>query len=209
MNAVAKFDGVDCPAGAASGNCVAGGMEDLGRSASSGELWTTPIDGVTGLNVDAVCCAGYPGCLGLGKDRTLATADGGLTWVNRLAAGSVAAGPAAETCVSADQCMGVGGGAIYTTFDGARSGWSIGAIPTAPGEMLKGIACPTAERCVVVDSDGIYRGDLSTSGGEIAWTWTASDADPSDPLNGIACSSASSCTAVGFNGQVLPPPTPS
>jgi photosystem II stability/assembly factor-like uncharacterized protein len=178
-------------------------MENIGRSTSGGDLWTLPISDVSGLGIDTVSCAGFPGCLALGKDKTLASADAGITWASRQPAGSIAAGPAAETCVSADQCMGVGGGAIYTTFDGARSGWSIGSIPTAPGEMLKGIACPTPNRCVVASSDGIYRGDLSTTGGEVVWSWTASDADPSDPINGIACASTSSCTAVGFNGQVF------
>jgi photosystem II stability/assembly factor-like uncharacterized protein len=208
VNAVDKFDAVACPAGAGSGTCVAGGKDAIGRSTAAGDLWTTPV-AASGLDVAAVSCAGFPTCVALSDTRTFASLDAGQTWRNRLPAGSVGHGPETGTCFDADRCVAIGHGAVFTTFDGAQTGWSIGSIPTAPGESLKSIACPTTETCVVATSEGIYRGSLSVAGGSVSWTWVASDADPSDPLNAIACSSPSSCTAVGFAGQVLTTSDPS
>jgi photosystem II stability/assembly factor-like uncharacterized protein len=202
VNAVGKFDALDCSGAAGGGTCVAGGKDALGRSSTGGNLWTTPV-AASGLDVAAVSCAGFPTCVALSDTRTFATLDAGLTWKNRLPAGSVGHGPEAGTCLNANRCVAVGHGSVFTTFDGAQTGWSIGSIPTDPGESLKSIACPTMATCVVATSEGIYRGRLSVAGGSVNWSWVASDADPSDPLNGIACSSPSSCTAVGFAGQVL------
>jgi hypothetical protein len=203
VNEVDKFDGVDCRAVDGSGICVAGGMDDIGRSTTAGDLWTTPLSGVTGLGIKGVSCAGLPECLALGKDRVLGTPDAGITWESRIAAGTVTAGPEAFSCFDADECVGVGGGAIFTTFDAATSGWFVGSIPTAPGEALKGVACPAPTLCVVASAAGIYRGELSVGGDAVRWRWTASDADPDDPLAAVACASTTSCTVVGDKGQVF------
>jgi photosystem II stability/assembly factor-like uncharacterized protein len=201
VNAIDKFDDVDCPPGSG-GACVAGGKDAIGISSTAGSLWTTPL-AASGLDVAAVSCAGFPTCLAISKAQTLATLDGGLTWRSRVPAGDIAHGPEAGMCFDANRCVAVGNGTVFTTFDGAQTGWNLGSIPTAPGEGLKGIACPTMTTCVVATTEAIYRGRLSTANGSVSWKWVASDADPSDPLNGIACSSPSSCTAVGFAGQVF------
>jgi photosystem II stability/assembly factor-like uncharacterized protein len=201
VNAVPKQDVVSCPAGAGSGRCVGGGMEFIGRSTTGGDLWTTPV-GVKSLSANGASCAGFPTCLVISKDRMLASTDGGRTWHDRRAAGSLSGGPETATCLDANRCVAAGNGNVFTTFDGARTGWHVGSIPTPPGEMFKSIACPTRTVCVLATTNSIYRGQLSTGGG-VSWQWLASDADPPEALSGIACSSPSSCTAVGAQGEVL------
>jgi photosystem II stability/assembly factor-like uncharacterized protein len=200
VNAVPKLAALDCPAGAGERTCVAGGMMDIARSTTSGNLWTTPLSGT--LSIAAVSCAGFPTCLALSSSHTFASTDAGTTWANRVPAGSLADGPEAGTCLDADYCVAVGHGFVFTTLDGAETGWAQGSLPLPPGEGVKAIACPTTTTCLVATTAAIYRGELAT-GGPVSWRWVASDADPSDPLNGIACSSPTSCTAVGFAGQVL------
>jgi hypothetical protein len=201
VNSVPKQDVVSCPSGAGSNRCVGAGMEFIGRSTTGGDLWTTPL-GIKSLSAKGASCAGFPTCFVISKDRTLASGDAGRTWRDRHAAGSITSGPDTATCLGADRCVAVGDENVFTTFDGARTGWHIGLIATSPGEKFVSMACPTKTMCVVASTTSIFRGRLSTGGG-VHWTWLASDADPPELLSGIACSSPSSCTAVGAEGEVL------
>lgn len=197
-NEVVKLDVVDCPTGAGNGTCMAGGGEDVATSSAAGDLWTTPLSGITTLDVKGVTCADHPTCLALGKGRTLITPDFGRAWGNRLPAGGISSGPEHFACVTSVQCHGVGGGAIYTTYDGAQTGWKLASVP-APKEALVGISCPAALRCVVATAHHVLRGSLDPSGGEARWSWTAADVESDEPLAAVSCS-ASSCTAVGTAG---------
>jgi photosystem II stability/assembly factor-like uncharacterized protein len=201
VNEVAKLNVVSCPSAAGSGNCLGGGMSDIGRSTTSGDLWTTPLS-FSGLGADVVSCAGFPTCLVFSKDKSLASTDGGLTWHYRQPGGSVSNGPEKGTCFDAMQCVAAGSGTIYTTFDGAQTGWHVGGIPTGPGESVGAISCPTTTTCVLATKDWLYRGDMTVTDGVVSWSWIAGDAEPSGPLRGVSCSSSSSCTAVGDEGQV-------
>jgi photosystem II stability/assembly factor-like uncharacterized protein len=201
VNQVAKLDVVSCASGAGTGTCVGGGMSDIGRTTTNGDLWTTPLS-LIALSAGAASCAGLPTCFVISKDRTLASTDGGATWQFRQPGGNLNAGPEKGTCFDAMQCVAVSDGTVYTTFDGARSGWNVGGIPAGPGEKAGGLACPTATTCVLTTLSYIWRGDMTIKDGIVTWTWVAGDADPSDPLTGVACSSPSSCTAVGDKGQV-------
>jgi hypothetical protein len=201
VNAVPKQDVVDCPGARGSGRCLGAGMEFIGRSTTGGDLWKTPL-GVTSLSAKGVSCAAFPTCFVISKDRTLASTNGGLMWNDRRPAGSITSGPDAATCLDAERCIAVGGENVFTTLDGARTGWHIGPIPPAPKEPFESIACPTRVLCVIDTPTTILVGRLSTGGG-VGWKWLGSDADPSAALGGLACSSPSSCTAVGLQGEVL------
>ncbi|HEY1591440.1 MAG TPA: hypothetical protein VGF81_06580 [Solirubrobacteraceae bacterium] len=201
VNQVSKLDVVTCLSGAGSGTCLGGGMSDIGRSTTSGDLWTTPLS-VTSLSAAGVSCAGFPTCFVISKDKTLVSMDRGVTWHFRQAAGSITAGPEKGTCFDAMKCVAVSGGNVYTTFDGAQTGWDVGGIATGAGEMVGGLSCPTSTTCLMATKSYIWRGDMTLTDGVVNWSWVAGDADPSDPLTGIGCSSTSSCTAVGQKGQV-------
>jgi photosystem II stability/assembly factor-like uncharacterized protein len=198
VNEVPKLDVATCPSGAGSGICLGGSMDTIGRSSTGGELWTTPL----GQGASLVSCAGFPTCLAISKDKSLASTDGGLTWTFRTPGGSIAAGPEKGTCLDAMQCVAVGGSSVYTTFDGARSGWRVGGVPTVKGEDMEGLSCPTATTCVLATKNWVYRGDMTITDGVVNWSWVASDVDPTKPLTGVSCSSPTFCTAVGDEGEL-------
>lgn len=208
-NEVAGYEAADCPGG----TCVAVGKKDIGVSASAGDLWKTTVVAVDGVDLGGVSCGdGFPACIALGKSRTLVTADGGQTWQNRLPAGAVTGGPEHFACMSVESCVGAGGGGMYTTLDGSRSGWWMGSVQPAAGEMMADLDCPTAVVCVLATKVGIYRGTRATPT-STAWSWTATDADPNEiivvkgkpaeGLSAVSCPTDGFCTAVGFGGQIF------
>jgi len=199
VNEVPKLDVVNCATGAGSGTCLAGSMTAIARSGTGGDLWTTPL----ALGASIFSCAGFPTCLAFSKEKSLVSTDGGLTWHFREPGGSVAAGPEVGTCFDAMRCVAVGAGTVYTTFDGAQTGWQVGGVPTVTGETVKAISCPTTTTCVLATKDWLYRGDMTIKDGVVSWSWVAGDAEPTAVgLSGVSCSSPSSCTAVGDGGKV-------
>ncbi len=76
--------------------------------------------------------------------------------------------------------------------------WSTQAID--PGGQITGLACTSAEACVVVDAAG--RLLVSTTPMAGASSWHLSVSDP-DGFNGVACETARVCVAVGDDGEVV------
>ncbi len=201
VNEVGKFDAIQCSA-ALSPTCVAGGEKDLGVSRSGGELWSLPLSGYAGLNIKSVNCTGPSRCLLLGKSLTLFTSNLN-SFAPRQPTTSDPKGTDALTCITAKLCVGINEGVVYTTLDGAVTGWTQNAFP----ERATSVACLAGRTapavCLATTRDFLVLGKMTRRAGQIDWHWVTTDADPSEGLEAVGCSAGGQCTAVGGGGEVL------
>ncbi len=201
VNEVAKFDAIQCSA-AFSPTCVAGGEKDVGVSHLGGELWSLPLAGYSGLNIRSVNCKGPSECLFLGKGMTLFTTDL-ASFVPRQPTTTDPKGTDALTCITDELCVGINEGVVYTTFDGAVTGWIQNAFP----DKATSVACVAGRTdpavCVATTREFIVLGTMTRQAGQIRWHWVTTDADPSEGLEAVGCSRGGQCTAVGGGGEVL------
>jgi hypothetical protein len=207
VNEVAKFDVAQCPGAAFGDACVAGGEHDIGLSTTGGKLWQEPLAGATGLNIKAVNCTGQADCLLLGKTQALSTDNiftaGPEDFEPRRPTTVDPAGTDAQTCITKELCVGIGEGVIYTTFDGARTGWGQAKFPTRATSVacLPGRTDPAV--CVATTREFVALGTMTRSGGKAKWDWRYTDADPGGKPEGVGCSPGGECTVVGTEGMVL------
>jgi photosystem II stability/assembly factor-like uncharacterized protein len=201
VNEVAKFDAIQC-GGVLSGSCVAGGEKDLGVSRAAGELWSLPFSGYSGLNIKSINCTGESTCLFLGKTLTLHTTDL-TTFAARHPTLVDPKGTDALTCITADICVGINEGVVYTTFDGAVTDWHQNAFPDKATSVacLRGRTDPAV--CVATTRDFLILGTMTDTDGQLRWAWRYTNADPSQALEAVGCSPGGECTAVGGGGEVL------
>ena len=206
VNYVPDMSAIDCQQSILAADCVSGGMSDIGTSATSGEFWHAPIEGVAALNVFSVSCAALPSCLALTGTSVYRSLDGGDRWFVGPAPWSVTAGaPTGGTCVGALFCVAVGGASVYTTLTGSLT-WSLSTVPGGP--MLGAVSCPTTTLCFAIDktNGAVYRGARTVGGlGQPEWSWRVTDLglDPSVAANAIACPTATTCEIVGTAGTTL------
>lgn len=201
VNEVGKFDAIQCPDGFGD-TCVAGGEKDLGVSRSEGRLWSLPLSGETGLNIKSVNCSGRSECLFLGKALTLFTTD--LTqFAERRPTITDPRGTDALTCITKELCVGINEGVVYTTLDGAVTGWSQNSFPDKATSVacLPGRTDPAV--CVATTREFLILGTMTQTDDQIRWNWRYTDADPSQGLEAVGCSPGGQCTAVGGGGEVL------
>jgi photosystem II stability/assembly factor-like uncharacterized protein len=200
-NEVAKFDAIQCPAGF-DDTCVAGGEKDVGVSNTDGRLWSLPLNGYAGLNLKSVNCSGRSECLLLGKTMTLFTTDL-TTFAERHATTTDPKGTDALTCVTKEICVGINEGVVYTTLDGAVSGWSQDGFP----DKATSVACVRGRTdpvtCVATTREFLLLGTMTQEDGRVRWNWRATDADPEEGLEAVGCSPGGKCTAAGGGGEIL------
>ena len=201
VNEVGKFDTIQCSA-AFSPTCVAGGKSTIGVSRAGGELWSLPLPDTLGLEVKSVNCTGRSECLFLGKTQTRFTTDL-MDFKFRHPTTTAPAGTDALTCITKDLCVGIGDGAVYTTLDGAATGWSLSSFSGKATSVacLPGRTDPAV--CLATTVDSIVLGTMTQTAGVISWEWNTTFADPSEELGAVACSPGGWCTAVGAGGDVL------
>jgi photosystem II stability/assembly factor-like uncharacterized protein len=201
INEVGKFDTIQCSDDWGE-TCVAGGEKDIGVSRSEGRLWSLPLSGETGLNVKSVNCTDRSECLFLGKTLTLFTTDL-RQFAERRPTLSDPRGTDALTCISKEVCVGINEGVVYTTLDGAVTGWDQTSFPDKATSVacLHGRTDPAV--CVATTRDFLLLGTMVQKGDEVRWSWRTTDADPSEGLEAVACSPGGQCTAVGGGGVIL------
>lgn len=208
VNEVGTTSTIDCDA---AGHCLAGGgFTPMGATASGGRYWSVVSD----IAAETIICSNWPSCLSLGQTSASLTTDGGLNWRSRIGAGANYSGPSGYDCVATDVCFGAGGSVIYTTTDGATSGWWSSRIPpaAAAGAKLAGISCPTPTRCLAGGDTGVYIGvpTITPAVGpttSVTWQWTisplvlntATATVPGQKVAAINCGGAT-CIAAGPGG---------
>jgi hypothetical protein len=144
--------------------------------------------------------------------QALAEAWSGSSWAMVSAADALAPDISVNdvSCSSSTACTAVGsyvgGTGARQVFieDLANGAWAVvpGAEPSATGNYLDGVSCPTATSCVAVGYYATAKTDQalveSLSGG--AWSASPSPDEGSgyNQLNGVSCPTAASCVAVGF-----------
>ncbi len=201
VNEVGKFGSIQCPA-TFSGTCVAGGTSDLGVSRSGGDLWSLPLSGNVGLDIKAVNCTGPAECLFLGKTQSLFTTDL-TTFTPRHPTSASPPGTSAFSCITKDVCVGIGDHVVYTTLDGAVTGWKHNSFP----DTATSVACLTGRThpavCVATTLDFVLLGKMTQTGGVVRWDWKTTNADPSQALDAIGCNPRGQCTAAGMGGVIL------
>jgi photosystem II stability/assembly factor-like uncharacterized protein len=208
VNEVAKFDVAQCPGAAFGETCVAGGEHDIGLSTTGGKLWQEPLADATGLNIKALNCTGNSDCLLLGKTQALFTDNiftaGPEDFEQRHPTTVDPAGTDAQTCITKELCVGISEGVVYTTFDGARTGWGQGKfLPTRATSVacLPGHTDPAV--CVATTREFVALGTMTRSGDKAHWHWDYTDADPQGKPEGVGCSPEGQCTVVGTEGMIL------
>ena len=161
---VTAIYGIACPSVL---RCIAVGVGALYTSTvlstdSGGASWSavTPA-GATGPSLSVVSCASLTFCIAKGEISSnqveeLRTANGGANWTSRVLPGSFL-GYRSLTCVTASECLAVGGGAgealpgdVNVTVNGGLT-WTRELIPASVGE-LTGISCPDSVHCWAVGS---------------------------------------------------------
>lgn len=202
LNEVAKFSAIDCPA-AFSGTCVAGGEESVGVSRTQGRLWSLPMPAAAALSVKAVNCSGESECLILGKNEALFTTnlEG---FAGRRPPILEAKGTDAQTCITRKICVGINGGNVYTTLDGALTDWTRNDFP---GGKPAALACVPGQlapaECLAVAGESLLLGTMTHDDDQVRWNWRFTDTEPSEKLAGVGCSPGGECVAVGPAGEIL------
>ena len=107
----------------------------------------------------------------------------------------------AISCPSVSLCIAAAGGSILTSTDptGGASAWM--KTPIDPGSDVMTISCPSASRCVAVDTRGNILTSTNPAGGMGAWSKASVDQGRS--LTSISCPSISLCVAGDQNGNIL------
>ncbi|MDX6698391.1 MAG: phosphatidylinositol-3-phosphatase [Solirubrobacteraceae bacterium] len=199
---------VSCPSPSV---CYAAGQAGVVlKSQDGGVTWSPKIQAnVSSQRLRALSCADALACLAVGDGGSVQrTTDGGTTWE---AQGSKLSGnpslwgascPAAQACFLAGEIEGPGGNAqlykpdvaaMYATTDGGGA-WSRQA--THSTNLLRGVSCPTATRCVAVGMRGSI---LRTGDGGAAWATRTPAADGG--LSRILCLAPAQqeCLTEGLN----------
>jgi hypothetical protein len=206
------LNGVSCTS---PGHCIAVG--DTLAMRLDGTTWdelTIPTPGDVSTSLAQVSCWRPAGCMAVGS---YATSDGasltfamqwnGSTWQVRRtpSPADLSEGLSAVSCPPSAACVAVGsyinGSDIQSTLAEQRVGHGWRVLPTlSPGaqvNVLAGVSCPAAGRCMAV---GYYR----LSGGQQAlaeqWdgtSWHVLAVPHAGRLNAVACATAGSCEAVG------------
>jgi hypothetical protein len=211
---------------AAPANCTA--VEFTVAEHWDGTSWTSqalPLPtGAAHGEFDAVSCASAASCTATGlyfkpggRSPALPVAAhwDGANWtlqkVPLLAGASDESVASGVSCPTATRCIAVGdylatgrsGGPVAARWNGSR--WTVQAMPSVAGTLLRGVSCPRPDRCTAVGSSF-----NSTTGALTAlverWngaTWTRQpDAAPAGTaLTAVSCPTASWCTAVGDDGS--------
>jgi hypothetical protein len=165
-------------------------------------LWTLPLSGYAGLNIKAVNCTAESTCLLLGKTLTLYSTSL-ITFDARHPTIVDPKGTDALTCITAEICVGLNEGVVYTTLDGAVTDWHHTGSP----DKATSVACVRGRtdpaECVATTRDFLILGTMTHTDGQIRWSWRYTDADPSEGLEAVGCSPGGQCTAVGAGGEVF------
>jgi hypothetical protein len=192
---------------------------------SSGSWTWTPPSVVSGVSefLGVSCLTGTADCIAVGDTSAsfvaLSTTDSGGAWsqpVTLNAAQATASfgntvtctgSPSAPTCVALWDPYPASSTTQAVAYVGTGSSigsltWSAATFPTA-GDVLAGVACPSATSCVVVGSNsgssptaGVAD-TLSISSGSGAFGTTPVTLSGITTLDGVACTSSLDCTAVG------------
>ncbi len=193
-------------------------------SANSSSAQDNYLDGVTCLSARS-CTA--VGSFNTGQaDQTLVETWDGASWsiVPSPNVGYIAT-LLRVSCPAPSDCTAVGeyrphlgfNRTLIEAWDGTK--WSVVPSPDAStsNNVLEGISCPSAGRCVAVGTffNGTQYQLLSMSGDGRAWTLLPSP-DLHEDGTGVTCVSVSNCTEVGASGLIntwdgkawTPVPTP-
>lgn len=179
----------------------------------------TAGDGFAGLScVTSGACAavGSYGTATTLADLALAEARNGNRWKMQASASPAGANPSqlsSDSCVTARDCVAVGGYAknattgntLAETWNGSR--WRIEATPNPAGQVFSAfnaISCATARSCVAVGEE-FAKGALNPAAMAETWNgakWTVRNVpQPANnggvALTGVSCTAPNACTAVG------------
>jgi hypothetical protein len=105
----------------------------------------------------------------------------------------------ALVCPAAASCVALAGGAELAFDPRNVSRAHLTSVDPSPTDTLTGLACPEANRCLVVDSDDrVMEFDPETSSRPVSETLPGAE-----QLQRLACDTAHVCTAVDLNGLVF------
>ena len=204
---VRNLGGLACPS---TTTCIAVGHTQPGASviiatANGGTTWTLQQSPTGANDLSAITCLTGTTCLAVGRSSASAevirTTNGGAAW-------SAVTIPAGEdplsgvACATATLCFADGGRSVIESHTGGTS-WTAAAVP--PVENLRGLACPTASRCILAaetlgGGGGGSGAVLVTNNG--GGSFTAVTDLPGTSLWTVACLTATSCRTVGEQAQV-------
>lgn len=118
---------------------------------------------------------------------------------------------APSLCLAVAQLGGPGSAEVFTSKHptGGAGAWAATRLNLAPNASLTGASCPTASRCVLIDSAGNVIVSNDPTGGPR--TWRTTNVATAEGLVGIACPSSTLCLALGrdwrlYVGHVSPIP---
>lgn len=140
-------------------------------------------------DLTSLSCVSPTFCAALGFEARAAMYDG-VSW--SLVAASTGSNTATVdrryvSCASPTRCVAVGSDAAIS-YDGTR--WSA-PVQIDAGRALKGVSCPSADRCMAIDRDGRA---LALDGQ--SWSAPAPIAASMPLLSSISCSSTTSCVVL-------------
>ncbi len=171
---------------------------------SAGRLWSLPLPAAAALSVKAVNCSGESECLVLGKNEALFTTNL-QSFAGRRPPILEAKGTDAQTCITRVICVGLNGGNVFTTLDGAKTDWTRNDFR---GGKPAAVACVPARlgpaECLAAAEEFLLLGTMThDENGEVQWDWRFTDTEPAEKLTGVGCSPGGECVAVGPSGEVL------
>ena len=185
----------------------------LSLTANTNNVITPSVVSVSGVTsaIRGVWCYSASGCVFGGDSGTLgkiAIASTGVTASSIGVSSSVLARTAniyAVRCPGTTYCLAFGSnGLILADNKGSAAGvptaaanWQVVSNSGNTSHDLHGVACPTANLCIIVGASGEVEYSTSTGTAIPGATWTVVPTKLAYALNGIRCSSATSCTAVG------------
>ena len=167
--------------------------------------------------LEAVSCATHLDCWAVGTPPTSAptggvpgtldldfTADGGTSWRTLRVAVANPMELDGISCPDRLDCIAVGAingssqllGGVLATSDGGRS-WHSLAAPSGTVDLV-GITCATAQRCMVMATDGsTYWSETTADGGRI---WQRGGGLPSGfgGTSAVTCTTADTCLVAGY-----------
>ena len=185
----------------------------LSLTADANNVITPTVVSASGVTsaIRGVWCYSATGCVFGGDSGTLgkiAIASTGVTASSIGVSSSVLASTAniyAVRCPGTTYCLAFGSnGLILADNKGSAAGvptaaanWQVVSNSGNTSHDLHGVACPTANLCIIVGASGEVEYSTSTGTAIPGATWTVVPTKLAYSLNGVRCSSATSCTAVG------------